>query len=110
LHRWLTHHRRLGPPLDHWRRHRAISMRAKRSAVFAMGAVPAIAFALGTPLHLVGLQCLVLVVPAAFVLTRPQPPHDGVAPEREESCGPASQVAKAGCGGSHSHVPSSNAT
>ena len=38
LHDWLLHHKWFGPPLQHWRQHRVISIRAKFLAVSMMGA------------------------------------------------------------------------
>lgn len=76
LHRWLIEHPRFGPPLEQWRAHRAISLTVKRNAVMAMLAMPAAAFLIGVPSYVVGLQCLVLVFPAAFILSRPRPPDD----------------------------------
>jgi uncharacterized membrane protein YbaN (DUF454 family) len=76
LHRWLSEHPRFGPPLEQWRRHRAISASAKRNAVVAIAAVPPAAFLIGAPLYVVGSQCLVVAFPVAFVLTRPLPPDD----------------------------------
>lgn len=79
LHRWLTGDPRLGPPLEQWRRHRAISRPVKRNAMIAIVALPPAAFLLGAPLYVVGLQCVVLAFPAAFMLTRPLPPDDRTA-------------------------------
>lgn len=87
LHRWLTGHPRLGPPLEQWRRHRAISRQVKRNAIIAIIAVPPISLLFGAPLPVVGLQCIVLVFPATFILTRPLPPPVMAADASEQGCG-----------------------
>lgn len=79
LNRWLNEHPRLGPPLEQWRKHGAISARGKRNAILLMAAMPPLTLATGVSLQVVGLQCLVLALPAAFILTRPLPPDDGSA-------------------------------
>lgn len=92
LHRWLREHPRLGPPLEQWRRHRAISGPAKRNAMIAIAAVPPASLLIGAPLYLVSLQCFVLAFPAAFVLTRPLPPDDDAARPRPLSPGGQEQT------------------
>lgn len=84
LNRWLNEHPRLGPPLEQWRRHGAISARGKRNAILAMAAMPPLTLAMGASLQIVGLQCLVLALPAVFILTRPSPP-DSDGAERSDA-------------------------
>jgi uncharacterized membrane protein YbaN (DUF454 family) len=74
LHSWLVRHPRLGPPIEHWRRHGAISRSAKRLAFAAMAAVVLLAIMAGVPLYAIGLQVAVLSVVAIFIATRPLPP------------------------------------
>jgi uncharacterized protein len=76
LHRWLSEHPRIGPPLEQWRMHRAISGPAKRNAMIAIAALPPASLLIGAPLYVVGVQCVVLAFPAALVLTRPITPND----------------------------------
>ena len=74
LHQWLTMHPRLGPPIEAWRRHGAISRRAKMAAVGAMAATLAMTVALRFSTMVVVIQALTLVCVSLFILTRPDPP------------------------------------
>lgn len=76
LHTWLVTHPRLGPPIENWRRHGAISRQAKLLAFVAMAAVVIIAAVAGTPLYAIGIQLAVLSAVAVFIATRPVPPQD----------------------------------
>ncbi|MFB9345536.1 YbaN family protein [Aminobacter aganoensis] len=82
LHRWLNEHPRLGPPIEQWSRHRAISGPTKRNAMIVIFAVPRASLLIGAPFYVVGLQCLVLAFPAIFILTRPLPPEGDAARPR----------------------------
>lgn len=75
LHDWLLAHPRLGPPINDWRTHRAISRRAKSLAVMAMAAALGLGIAIGLPGWLVALQTVVMAMVAAFILTRPDSPE-----------------------------------
>ena len=74
LHDWLVNHPRFGPPIRHWRDHRAISPRGKRLSIVAMAVVLAISFAVGVNGWIIAIQAGVLVVMGLFILTRPSPP------------------------------------
>jgi len=74
LHDWLVGHPRLGPPIRDWRQHRAVSPRAKVLSLVAMLAVIAASVALDAPAAVVAIQSVVLVLVAAFLLSRPSPP------------------------------------
>jgi len=76
VHRWLVEHPTLGPPIADWRIHGAISTRAKILAGVAMAAAFGISIALGVPVWALAAQAVVLLAVAAFVFTRPNPPHD----------------------------------
>jgi uncharacterized membrane protein YbaN (DUF454 family) len=78
LHDWLLAHPRLGPPINDWRTHRAISRRAKGLAVGAMAAALGLSIATGLPVWLVAVQAVVLALVAAFILTRPDGPRQRV--------------------------------
>ena len=80
LHDWLTGHPRFGPPIEAWRRHGAISRGAKQLAVFTMLLVLLLSLALKVPWSVLGIQAVILVAVAVFILTRPLPPD-----ERDES-------------------------
>lgn len=67
----LVDHPRWGPPLVEWRQRRAISRRAKVSALTAMGAgVGLTALTAGFPWWLVTLA--ILAVPGTWIWTRPE--------------------------------------
>lgn len=73
--RWLLSHPRFGPPIRHWRRHRAVSLRAKGLATLSIIAVVAVGLWLGPPTWVLALQGVVLASVALFVWTRPLPPR-----------------------------------
>lgn len=74
LHRWLTTHPRLGPPIADWHRHGAIAPRAKAMAAFVLGATFALSVAMGAPGRVLLIQAVVLPAVALFLFTRPNPP------------------------------------
>lgn len=74
LHDWLLAHPRLGPPIENWHRHGAISAGAKRAAILAMGFVFVVAVLFELPLYALALQLIVLLCVGAFILSRPNPP------------------------------------
>lgn len=73
LHAWITNHPHFGPPIDHWHSERAISRKAKISAVVVMGATFAISVLLGVSSRVLIIQAFVLACAAGFVLSRPSP-------------------------------------
>ena len=76
LHDWLVTHPRLGRPIADWRREGAVSRRAKALALAAM----ALAFGAGLLADpgptVLAIHAVVLLLAAAFVLTRPAPGRD----------------------------------
>lgn len=74
LHRWLTTHPRLGPPIEDWRAHGAISRRAKIAAVVVMAATLSLSVVAGLSTTGLIIQAVVLCASATFVLTRPDRP------------------------------------
>jgi uncharacterized membrane protein YbaN (DUF454 family) len=74
FHDWLLDHPRLGPPILHWREHRAISRSAKRLAMLSIAASFGISLLIGVPLWALGLQAATLSAVTAFILTRPDEP------------------------------------
>jgi hypothetical protein len=74
LHHWLVTHPRLGPPINDWRAHGAISRRAKATAAAVMLATLALSLWMGVAAGIVVVQAAVLAAAATFVLTRPEPP------------------------------------
>ena len=74
LHAWLIDHRTFGPPIRDWREHRAISRKAKFSAMVAVVLIFSLSIFLQAPLWALALQGIVLAGVAVFLLTRPTPP------------------------------------
>jgi uncharacterized membrane protein YbaN (DUF454 family) len=73
LHAWLLAHRRFGPLIRNWQHEGAIDRRSKIMAVSVMAVTPFITLAIGAPLWALAAQVVVLVMVAAFLLTRPEP-------------------------------------
>lgn len=90
LHDWLVAHPRLGPPINDWRTHRAISRRAKSWAVIAMAVALGLSIATGLPGGLIVVQTVVMAMVATFILTRPDGPkhhfekRQSVTPQRND--------------------------
>ncbi|MDF1776381.1 MAG: YbaN family protein [Rhizobiaceae bacterium] len=76
LHDWLVGHPRLGPPIDDWQTHGAISRRARKLAVASIIGVFAASLLLGVPTRIIIIQLVVLSAVSLFILTRPLPPDD----------------------------------
>ena len=74
LHAWLLNHRVFGPPIENWRRHRAISTGARRTALAAMALILAISVVADVPAWALAVQAVILTGVAVFLLTRPLPP------------------------------------
>ena len=71
LERWLLEHDQFGPPLNDWFERRAISRKAKRSAVIAIAIAAVLAaWMLSFPLLLVPLASMSAA--AAWIWTRPE--------------------------------------
>ncbi len=73
-HNWLRRHRLFGPMIRDWRRHGAISRRAKIVGVASMAAVFALSLVLEVDPTVLAVQAVALTGAAAFVLSRPSPP------------------------------------
>ncbi len=78
LHDWLVTHPRLGPPIHDWNTHGAIRQRAKATAIVLMAATLVLSLAAGVSNVVLTIQAVVLIIVAAFVLTRPHGPEEGV--------------------------------
>ena len=78
LHAWLIEHPRFGPPINNWHTQRAISRKAKLTAVAVMVATFAISLALGAAPTILIIQAIVLTCAGAFILSRPVPAGDDV--------------------------------
>lgn len=74
FHKWLVEHPRFGPAIENWNRHGAIRPRAKRTAIIVIVLTPVVTWLIGAPLWALGLQILVLIGVATFILTRPDGP------------------------------------
>jgi len=74
LHDWLINHHQLGPPIQHWHDHRAISRQVKVYASVSLLIVFAISLLFGVPAWVLATQAVVLTVVAGFLWTRNEPP------------------------------------
>ena len=74
LHQWLLDHDVFGALIENWRRHGAISRRAKIVSVVSMVAILVLSLVLAAPTHVIVVQVVVLGGAALFILTRPLPP------------------------------------
>jgi hypothetical protein len=74
LNDWILAHPRLGPPINDWRAHAAISRRAKTSAVMVMAGTLGLGIITGLPGWLVLAQAVTMAMVATFILTRPDVP------------------------------------
>ena len=74
-HAWLTTHPTLGPLIENWNRHGAISVKAKASAVFVMIATLAASWYWGVDAGILVVQAVVMALSAAFILSRPNGPN-----------------------------------
>lgn len=71
LHSWITGHRVFGPMISDWNENGAIRPAAKKAATVSIAAVFAISFLLGAPLHVLGIQSVVLSAVLIFIWSRP---------------------------------------
>jgi len=71
---WLEHHPQLGPPLRHWRTHRALATRAKAAAAVMILVSATLTLTIVTgPGRWLSATALAGVL--CFVLSRPSPPE-----------------------------------
>lgn len=78
LHEWLVLHPRLGPPIQDWHAHGAISQRTKVAAMTAMALALALSAAAGVSMIVILIQIFVILGVAVFILTRPSGPHESL--------------------------------
>jgi len=71
LHQWLINHRRWGPIIHNWQDGGRIDRRSKTIALSVMVLMPPLSWLLGAPLWAIGLQSLILLMVAAFIISRP---------------------------------------
>lgn len=75
LEAWLLEHPKFGGPLRDWRERRAIPRKAKIAAVTMMSLSYAIFwFATSPPALRAAVVAAIMIVPAIYVVTRPEPP------------------------------------
>lgn len=74
FHDWLLEHHVFGQLIENWRRDGSIDGRAKFVAALSMVAVLVLSIVLRVPPLILGLQAIVLIAVAVFVLSRPSPP------------------------------------
>ena len=75
-HTWLIHHPFLGPVIQRWRDHGALSRTTKVASVLSMLLILGISMAAGAGPTVLTIQALVLSACAVFLLTRPEPPNE----------------------------------
>jgi hypothetical protein len=75
LNDWILAHPRLGPPINDWWAHSAISRRAKTWAVLVMAGALGLGIVTGLPGWLVLVQMVTMAMAATFILTRPDSPR-----------------------------------
>jgi hypothetical protein len=75
LNDWILAHPQLGPPINDWRSHSAISRRAKTWAVLVMAGALGLGIVTGLPGWLVLVQVVTMAMAATFILTRPDSPR-----------------------------------
>ncbi len=85
LHQWLLDHNVFGPLIDNWRRHGAISRRAKIASVVSMIAVLVISLVMALPAAVIIAQLVVLGAAALFILSRPVPPPPSLREDSNEA-------------------------
>ena len=74
LHDWLLNHHHLGPPIHRWQEYGAISREAKWLGTVSLLVVVAVSYFLQVATWVLLIQVGVLVVVAAFLWSRPEPP------------------------------------
>jgi uncharacterized membrane protein YbaN (DUF454 family) len=72
LHRWLTEHPKLGPPIQDWHERGAIHRKAKIWATISVGAVLGFSVLIGLEARLLLIQAVTLSCVMLFIWTRPR--------------------------------------
>lgn len=75
LNRWLLQHPRLGPPIHHWREHRAVPRRAKCLAALSMTLSMLLICLSALPLWCKWLLPLLIAAVLCWLLTRQEGPE-----------------------------------
>jgi len=84
LHNWLITHPKLGPPIEAWRAHRAISRQLKIYASFSMLLVLGVSIVSDLPTGLIMSQAVVLIIVSIFLWRLAEPKPKGVNNELQE--------------------------
>lgn len=84
VHDWLLRHRIFGPLIENWRRYGAISRRAKILGSLSLIAVILLSVLAGAPRYLLLIQAIVLLICAAFIVSRPAPPVRRAPPDTKD--------------------------
>ena len=71
LHNWIVAHNVFGPMITDWRDNGAIRPSAKKAATLSIAAVFALSLLLSAPVHVLGIQAVVLSAVLLFIWTRP---------------------------------------
>jgi hypothetical protein len=75
LHHWLVNHMHLGPPIQAWHAHRAVSRASKRAATAALVLAFAVAWWAGVPGWALAIHGAAMAGVGLFLWTRPEPPQ-----------------------------------
>jgi uncharacterized membrane protein YbaN (DUF454 family) len=75
MHSWLINHKVFGPLIENWRKHGAISVRAKTLAVASLVGVFLLSVWLQVSAPFLAIQAIVLSASGAFILSRPSGPR-----------------------------------
>lgn len=71
LHSWITEHRVFGPMITDWHQNGSIRPAAKKAATLSIAAVFGLSLLLNAPVHVLGIQALVLSAVLVFIWSRP---------------------------------------
>jgi uncharacterized membrane protein YbaN (DUF454 family) len=80
LHDWLINHMHLGPPIQAWHAHRAVSRASKRAATVALALAFAVAWWADVPAWALVIHGAAMTGVGAFLWTRPEPPRERGSP------------------------------
>ena len=71
LHHWLINHSHLGRIIKNWDDGGRIDKRSKTIALTLMALMPVLSYALNAPLWAIGVQTIILLTVAVFIVSRP---------------------------------------
>ena len=72
LHSWLLSNKVFGPLIKDWQDHGRIRRPAKFMALISMAVIVLLSLGFGAPTYVIGLQAIILIPVAGFIVTRPE--------------------------------------